>query len=251
MSAVLPQLLVSVRDADEARIALLCGVSILDIKEPQSGSLGMASAVTIQQILDVVAPLSNPPLVSVALGEVLEWDRGNRHPLPAGLSYVKLGMAGLGHRSDWRECWEAVLRDIDRNMPAATPSPQRVAVAYVDSETADAPDPGQIIDVAQQFGCQGVLFDTWSKTVGTLFDSLPGEEITRLIDEIHAHGMFAAVAGRLTAERIPDAIATGADIIAVRSAACISANRQGMLDATAIAALQRRLGNSNLAEVVP
>ncbi|MGC1717590.1 MAG: (5-formylfuran-3-yl)methyl phosphate synthase, partial [Isosphaeraceae bacterium] len=36
------QLLVSVRSADEARTALARGASIIDIKEPDHGSLGLA-----------------------------------------------------------------------------------------------------------------------------------------------------------------------------------------------------------------
>ena len=62
-------LLVSVRDAMEARAALHGGADLIDIKEPRAGSLGSAEVGTWREICEVVATAK--PL-SVALGELLD-----------------------------------------------------------------------------------------------------------------------------------------------------------------------------------
>ena len=45
------RVLVSVRDALEARIALDCGVDLIDVKEPLRGPLGAADAVAMADML--------------------------------------------------------------------------------------------------------------------------------------------------------------------------------------------------------
>src|SRR5262249_54204912 len=63
------RLLVSVRSAAEAVSALDGGADIIDIKEPERGSLGRADNATMTAILDAV---SGRKPVSAACGELLE-----------------------------------------------------------------------------------------------------------------------------------------------------------------------------------
>ncbi|MGH7201421.1 MAG: (5-formylfuran-3-yl)methyl phosphate synthase, partial [Planctomycetaceae bacterium] len=117
----LPRLLVSVRDAFEAREALAGGCEILDVKEPSRGPLGMASVEMICEIhlqsrrLTVAGPAAGlPPAVadvalSAALGETLDWlNRGHVPSLPGELDFLKLGPAGLSRITDWIERWQSV-----------------------------------------------------------------------------------------------------------------------------------------------
>lgn len=72
------QLLVSVRNAEEAVQAADSGADIIDVKEPEFGSLGFAGGATIREVVDAVA--GRIP-VSAALGECLDWTteyRGRR-----------------------------------------------------------------------------------------------------------------------------------------------------------------------------
>jgi len=83
-----PQLLVSVRSADEARAALAGGADLIDVKEPSRGPLGAADS---EVIGDVLRAVDGRVPVSAALGEFVAWrDR----PVPRGLHYAKWGMAG-------------------------------------------------------------------------------------------------------------------------------------------------------------
>jgi len=87
-----PQLLVSVRSADEARAALAGGADLIDVKEPSRGPLGTADSDVIAEVLRAV---NGRVPVSAALGEFVAWqDRF----VPRGLHYAKWGMAGQNDR---------------------------------------------------------------------------------------------------------------------------------------------------------
>src|SRR5260370_41937993 len=89
-------LLVSVRDAMEVGPALEGGADLIDVKEPNHGSLGCASAPVREEVVDVVA--GRVP-VSAALGELIDED-GIDVPR---FAYAKYGLAGcLGRPDDWR-----------------------------------------------------------------------------------------------------------------------------------------------------
>ena len=64
-------LLVSVRSAAEARIALEAGADLIDVKEPRRGALGAADPAVWKDVCRAVA--GRVP-VSVALGELVGFD---------------------------------------------------------------------------------------------------------------------------------------------------------------------------------
>ena len=58
------------------------GAAIIDIKEPRNGSLGAAGP---RVIAEIAHQLSGTILLSVALGELLEWSENAKTPeIPAG-----------------------------------------------------------------------------------------------------------------------------------------------------------------------
>jgi uncharacterized protein (UPF0264 family) len=219
----LPQLLVSVRSAREARLAVSGGASIIDVKEPSRGSLGRADHSVWREVREAV-PAGLP--VSVALGELLEWLGPERLPLPSdpwnGISYRKLGLARATDR--WRTDW----RDLQRSLDEGTsPAPAWIAVAYADWRRAGAPDPHYVLEVALE--CPeivGVLVDTWDKRHRPEFDS----GWRSWMEEVKSRGKRLAVAGGLGLESIPAALAFSPDIIAVRGAACTDGDRTACID---------------------
>lgn len=219
-------LLVSVRDAEEARVAWRAGASIIDVKEPSRGPLGRPDALSVRSIrhaLPAAAPMSQ------ALGELADWDdRPAQESWVEGVSLLKLGLAGAG--PDWPARWRAIV-------DAQAGSADWVAVIYADWALAHAPGPSAIVQEAGRFGCRGVLIDTWSKSLPSpVAPSGPWVDIVR---EARSLGLFVALAGGLDCRAILRLESLQPDIFAVRGAACEHGNRLGPIVGKRVESLAR------------
>lgn len=234
-----PRLLVSVRSTDEANRAMAGGVEILDVKEPSRGSLGMATIETIVEIMKMSAVNSAAIPVSVALGEMTDWLQTSIVPtLPAGITFAKLGLSHCASRADWQSEWQVVRHRFEQQ--SGSP-PRWVAVAYADSNEGDSPPVSQVLRAAIESQCAGLLIDTWNKGPTTLIDHIDGATLTKLADLCHSAGLFLALAGKLRRESLSVMSHVPADVIAIRSAACLEADRTTTVDSTLIAEFKRAM----------
>ncbi|MEN1681071.1 MAG: (5-formylfuran-3-yl)methyl phosphate synthase [Planctomycetota bacterium] len=203
-----PALLVSVRNEQEARAAERGGADIIDVKNPSRGSLGAADAVVIAGVRRAVA--AERP-VTAAAGELaaaglLHFDDF------AGCDLVKLGVAGLADVPDWRASAERL---------ALGPLTNRIVlVAYADWQAARAPEPERVLEAARQIGCRWGMVDTFDKSAGSSAETLGWTRLERLAVFCRLNRLQLALAGRLGLAEIGHAIDFGADVIAVRGAAC-------------------------------
>jgi (5-formylfuran-3-yl)methyl phosphate synthase len=227
-----PGLLVSVRDAAEARAALVGGAAIIDVKEPARGALGRADDETIA---DVVAAVRGRRPVSAALGELVEeWPR----PACAGLAFVKRGLAGCAGL-DWRQ---RLVRELD-----ISGTTRAVIVAYADWQCAEAPPVDDVVALACQRPGSVLLIDTHCKDASNLslgrkpnlLDWLSVEEIGAICERCRAAGVRVALAGSLDASAIEKLLPARPTWFAVRGAACDGAARLGTIQAELVAALAR------------
>jgi uncharacterized protein (UPF0264 family) len=230
LSASVPRLLVSVRSPEEARAALQGGCDLLDVKEPDRGSLGAADAEVVEAVCEIAGRTSEPKPVSVALGELADWSEGPVPSLDRRVSFAKLGLSGCDQRSDWPLRWRG-LRD---RFDAAGGGPlDWVAVLYADAE-AQGPGPFALIDLAATTGCRGILVDTFSKGRGRLFDHVSPDQLAKWREGAGAAGLMFAVAGSLRAEDLPRLTAFDPDIVAIRGAACQGGRRTAEVCAVAV-----------------
>jgi (5-formylfuran-3-yl)methyl phosphate synthase len=208
-------LLVSVRDAAEARLAVEAGVDLVDVKEPRRGALGSADDAIIRQVVAEVQRHSTHRTVpiSVALGELCNSNITTALPLCDGVGFAKIGLAGCATNNDWPQRWAATF---DR-LPAAV---ARVAVVYADWQTAQAPEPDEILRAAAHLNCSAALVDTFDKNLGGLVDLWSLRQIERFISSAQDFGMLAVIGGGLTRASIPTIISLSPDYVAVRGAAC-------------------------------
>lgn len=230
----IPQLLVSVRSPEEAVRAVTGGAGILDVKEPAAGPLGMATFDAIRRISHALAGLPEQPPLSLALGELRDWfssasvsaataDNARQalrdflRELPA-LRFLKCGLAGCREFGDWQAVW-AELRSV------AGPQVAWVAVAYADAERAASPDVRQVLSAASAAGARVVLIDTFIKDHTRLLDWLPPDQLREVGVICRQSGLLLALAGQVTAADFPLLQQVGADVIAVRGAACAGADR--------------------------
>lgn len=224
------RLLVSVRNAQEALVAVAGGADVIDAKEPRNGTLGAVSRGALAGISRALA--ADRPL-SVALGDASQPDAvaaATRRAAELGASWIKVGLAGVscGHRAAGML---ARFRRVLDGQPTGL-----IAVAYADSSTVGAPDPEAVVGAAMQAGASGVLLDTARKDSGSLFELLPISRVGEWVAAAHALGLQAGVAGKLTAAEVPIARYVGADVVGVRGAAC-DGGRLGVINQHRVAKL--------------
>jgi (5-formylfuran-3-yl)methyl phosphate synthase len=228
-------LLVSVRSEAEARAALAGGADVIDVKEPQRGPLGAADWSTIGAIVQVV---NDRAMVSAAMGELIDVQTDNFKPLPGGVAFFKLGLAGCQTLPNWKDQWRAASEHICGE--SRHPRPQAVAVAYADWQIAEAPPPYEVLATAREFHCTALLVDTWDKSQGTLFDHWPVGEVKAFVAEVRATGLVIVLAGSLVGEAFAAAAELAPDLVAVRTAAC-DGGRHGSVSAQRVQAIKLAL----------
>lgn len=271
----IPRLLVSVRNAAEALMAVRGGADIVDVKEPSRGSLGRASLDSLHAIADL---LKNQPQrpgsvkiepipLSIALGEVQEWsecsslfgsdfsrqltsaDSQTSDALCDAISklqprYMKLGLSGVssGSRVEAETQVTGHWRNswIDARCRFCGDH-EWVAVAYADYQRAHSPLPDDVLEAALETNCSVLLIDTFVKDGTNLLDWLPVEEIALLRKATAAHGVQLALAGRVTLLDLPALMPLQPDIIAVRGAVCESGERTASVSETLVAEFIARL----------
>ncbi|MDB5339137.1 MAG: hypothetical protein JWN70_4756 [Planctomycetaceae bacterium] len=230
-----PRLLVSVRNVEEAAAAIRGGCDILDVKEPNRGSLGMASPMVWQQITEFVHSHAPHIVVTAALGEVYEYQLADAlGELPAtvpAMDLVKLGTAELGATAAWQQTLRETRAAISHKL---TPKTEWVAVAYADWEAAEAPSPSEVIAEALGAGCRGVLFDTYEKDGRGLLDWITTETLQLAAQQLHERGLFLALAGSLKLDDLAELKTVPADIIAIRGAACAGGLRTDSIHEQAV-----------------
>lgn len=210
-----PQLLVSVRSADELLSALLGGADWIDLKEPRDGPLAPVAREVALEVAAVLRGRETCPL-SAALGELCDCDAGTLEDLLTvpGVSVVKIGLAGCANSDAWQAQWLAI------HQQASSKGKQLAAVIYADHPQAQSPAPEEILAVASAAGCQFLLIDTFDKQAGSTFEHLPKTELEAILRAAKGAAMTTALAGSLTLESLQQVPRELVDIVAVRGAVC-------------------------------
>jgi (5-formylfuran-3-yl)methyl phosphate synthase len=228
------RLLLSVTDADEARVAVGAGVDIVDVKNPAEGSLGAPRPGVIERVREVVPP-EHP--VSAAIGDLPNLPGtaalAALGAARSGAAYVKVGLWGTSTTDEAVAVLRAAREAVDGGAVV-------IAGAYADAQRVPGGSlpPQAVVAAAHGAGVAGCLLDTALKDGRGLFEWLTPEALTALVAEGHAAGLEMALAGALRAEDLTVVRTTGADIAGVRSAACRDGRRTASLDPDRIGRLR-------------
>ena len=237
-------LLVSVASIPEIEDAVRGGAQILDAKDPDRGSLGLADP----GVVSACRRRAPPELpVSAALGDRIAAVPGGPAGLAAlavrlarrGASVLKVGLAGVAPRRAVRELIE--LRG--RLDAAGVPGVRLVAVAFADAAAPEGVLARELPSVARRAGADAAMLDTLRKP-RSLLALLPEPELAAWIDDVHAHGLLCGVAGSLAIEDAGRARAMGADVVGLRGAVCVG-GRSGRVAAARVAAARTVLDASS------
>lgn len=210
------RLLVSVRNAEEARSAVAGGAEIIDAKEPLLGALGPVELGVLREIVQAVNGLRP---VSAALGDSGDAELlavAARAAAEAGAMFVKVGFADVREMDDVRARLARVMEGaLLPSSPCAV-----VAVAYADWDEVGGAAPSTVLAAAAAEGAMGVLIDTVRKDGAGLFRCLGRAALGSLVREARARSLLVALAGRITVEDLAFAYEAGAEIAGIRGAAC-------------------------------
>jgi hypothetical protein len=223
--------LVSVRDLREAQIATAAGADIVDFKEPARGPLGAAPP----SIWDEASrSLPSGMSLSAALGECAEATALARR-VPSQFRFAKAGPAGSRSATQLASAWQRIRDGLNASV-------ELVAVAYADSDAADAPAPELVFREAAKRGLRRCLVDTYLKDGRSTFDHLPLARLRELSEIAASLGLWWALAGSLTLGTIPSAGAGAISVncFGVRGDVC-RGGRSGELDPARVAAWHRAL----------
>jgi uncharacterized protein (UPF0264 family) len=237
-----PGLLVSVRSAAEALTALAGGADVIDVKEPNQGSLGAADDETISAIVRAV---DGRATVSAAMGELVDLIGPPNHDatrtLVDGLALFKIGLARCATLNDWQTRWRHAIETMTST--SSNGNAQAVAVVYADWRAAQSPSPRDILSAAVRHRCPALLIDTWDKSAGTLFDHWPAGDLQGFTTEVQSHDISVVLAGSLTLRNVTTAARLGPDLVAVRTAAC-EGGRAGTVSETKVRELKNAIATA-------
>lgn len=233
------KLMISVRDEQEAAAALAGGADIIDVKNPAEGSLGAGRPETIAAIVRAVQTVTP---VSASIGDVPNLPGtvalAGLGAATCGVRLVKVGLLGARTGAEAANLLDAVSSAL--RMTNGTVG--LVACAYADAALVGSLDPLELPDAAAPF-VEGCLIDTAIKDGRTLFQCLSEETIIRFIQQCHDRGLFCALAGSLQQADLSKALALGAEIVGVRTAACEGGQRNGSISATLVGRLRASLAS--------
>ncbi|MDX2265851.1 MAG: (5-formylfuran-3-yl)methyl phosphate synthase [Hyphomicrobiales bacterium] len=228
-----PLFLASVRNADEARIALAAGADLIDAKDPAAGALGAA-----RDLAAVVAAVGERKPVSATAGDlpmrpdVIAAAASER--ASHGVRYVKIGV----FEDAEVEACVAAAREACAGRAAV------IAVLFADLPfSADWSTPHRLLALARA-GAAGVMLDTADKARGPLTGARNAEELGGFVAAARAAGLISGLAGGLRLDDIALIARAGPDYAGFRGALCGEGGREAALDARAAAAIRRALNES-------
>jgi uncharacterized protein (UPF0264 family) len=233
------RLMISVISSQEASRARDAGASLLDIKNPDEGSLGA-------QPPEVIREIKNAAGANIELSAAL----GDMPNLPgtaalaalgaaaSGADYIKVGLHGVHNYVDAIRLLRAVKGAV------AGQKTKVIAAAYADHRRIGSLDPSCLPLAADTVGVDGYLIDTAIKDGSTLFDYLSERDLAILANEAHARGMLFGAAGALRKEHLQLLLRADVDVAGLRSAVCTHGIRTGTLDAGRVRELIQLYGGS-------
>jgi uncharacterized protein (UPF0264 family) len=221
-------MLISVKNATEARIAAAHpSVSVVDLKDPDAGSLGFAGPPLANGVIKTVSAIDPTKKISLACGELHQWrfgqevsNDGFNATALADIHWEAVTFAKVGLSDQFDSAIRSEI-DFDRWKRFFSRVPdhvQRVLVIYVDLFSITQAK--AMIDKAASMGASVVLLDTFNKASGSTFAYYSPEECHAIFKQARSLEMMGVLAGSIELDCLPLTAKTSADLIGVRGAVC-------------------------------
>ncbi len=211
--------LISPKNLKEAIEAKNGGADIIDVKNPEEGSLGASFPWIIKEISESV----KPTLISAAIGDMI-YKPGTAalaaYTASIWADYIKVGLI-VKTTKQAMELSKAFVKSVKENEKNA------VIASYADYYRSETLSPFEVVEVAATSEADVVMVDTLGKDL-TLFDYMDVQSVAEFVDSAHEHGLMCAIAGSIGIKDIPLIKSVKPDIIGVRGAVC-EGGRNGKL----------------------
>lgn len=229
--------LASVRNVQQARIALSAGADLIDLKDPERGSLG---ALSCAEVGETVRALGGARMVSATVGDLpmepLRVTRAVRQMADTGVDYVKVGISARGD----------TLATVRALAGMTRPGLHLIAVLFADEGAMPVP-----IEILAGAGFHGCMLDTQDKSRGPLTSVLSIEALHRFVRAVREHALLCGLAGSLRPEDIPALVALQPDYLGFRGALCRRGQRTEDLDRDRVLAIAQLVRTQQLSVCHP
>ncbi len=211
------KLLVSPRNKQEAVEAVKGGADIIDVKNPDEGSLGANFPWVIDEIKEVIP---NGIELSATLGD-FPYLPGTaslaaRGVASLGVDYIKIGLYGIQNLDQGLDISKAVVKSVkeyDEKIKV-------VIAGYADYKKINSVKPGIVLEIAKKTNADVFMLDTAVKNQGNLFNHLSPTDLKNLAEEAHKENILVAVGGSMGKEDIKALFDAQIDVVGVRGAVC-------------------------------
>jgi (5-formylfuran-3-yl)methyl phosphate synthase len=229
------QLLISVKNAQEAKLALAAGVDIIDLKDPNIGALGALDLAETKEIVDLVngKKLANVIQVSATIGEQhatvakLIIDIQTRADI--GVDIIKIAISDLFQDTDFYN-----------KITKITKIGIKIVAVFFADETMDL----TLLPALKNAGFYGAMLDTQNKHQNLLaFQTI--NQLQQFIKLGEQHQLASGLAGSLQPQHIDLLLEINPTYIGFRGGVCENSQRKSTLNGAKVNDVQNMLRNGN------
>jgi (5-formylfuran-3-yl)methyl phosphate synthase len=213
------QLLISVKDVEEARIAFAADADVIDLKDPNIGALG---ALDIETTLQITEALDGGALLSATVGE-------NHTSLGAlvqsiemradcGIDIIKIAVSDFFYHNEF-------FTEIQR----VTNGGVKLVAVFFGDEAIDF----DLFSLLQQTGFYGAMLDTKTK-LNSLLEHRSEKDVNRFLDKCNTSNLICGLAGSLKIQDIDYLVALNPTFIGMRGGVCENNVRKSRIDSAKV-----------------
>jgi (5-formylfuran-3-yl)methyl phosphate synthase len=224
------QLLISVKNAEEAALALAAGVDIIDLKDPNVGALG---ALDLAMTRKIVALVNGKTLLSATVGEqhisVAALLADIQLCAQAGVDIVKIAVSDLFQHADFYDEIEKM-----------TKNGLKIVAVFFANEKMDV----ALLQRLKNAGFYGAMLDTKNKHKN-LLQVQQTADLHLFVQQCHKNELISGLAGSLKIQDVDVLLALNPTYIGFRGGVCENSQRKTHLQAAKLQELVRMLLNGN------
>ena len=239
------QLLISVTNVDEARIALENGVDVLDLKDPSDGALG---ALDIHVVNEITTYVNHKKLVSATIGNITFHTSDDLNTALAritalklaGIDIIKIGFFD-SQVSENRSQNVKQLETSAELLLAIQAMCLSKTVKFIAVLFAENTYETYFIDGLLTVGFEGLMIDTMVKNGQSAMHFNNHDQFKSIADCAHAKGCWFGVAGSLQLQDIAIVKYLKPTYIGFRGAACDGNDRKSKLSPLSVQMLRKSM----------